>query len=237
MAEARYDAIAEFYQATFSRGDDPDVARLLDLLGPPADLHVLDLACGHGRLSRELARRGAVVLGVDLSRALLHAAEAAERAEPLGIRYTHGDAAAPSWLDSDRFDAVTCCFGLSDIDDFDGAAATIARALHPGGRFVFSILHPCFPGSPEVSSAWPTGGRYHDERYWRADGSLSTLRRQVGAHHRTLSTYLNTLRRHGLHLDEMTEPAPPGGRNGQREDADRFPTTLIARLVKDADTD
>ena len=194
---------------------------MLDLLGSPAGLRVLDLACGHGRLTRELARRGALVLGVDLSRALLDAAEDAERAEPLGIRYAHGDAAAPTWLDADRFDAVTCCFGL---------------ALRPGGLFVFSILHPCFPGSPGVSSAWPTGGRYHDERHWRADAQFSTLRRQVGAHHRTLSTYFNTLRHHGLRWDEMVEPAPPGNRNDQREDADRFPTTLIARLVKDTGT-
>jgi SAM-dependent methyltransferase len=236
MAEARYDAIADFYQATFSRLDDPDVACLLELLGPAAGLRVLDLACGHGRLSRQLARRGATVLGVDLSRALLAAAETAERAAPLGIRYLHGDAAAPTWLHGDRFDAVTCCFGLSDIDDLDGAAASVAQALRPGGLFVFSILHPCFPGSPGVSSAWPTGGGYHDEGYWRADGELSTLRRQVGANHRTLSTYLNTLRRHGLRLDELAEPAPPASGNDQRENADCFPTTLIARLIKGADT-
>ncbi len=235
MAQARYDAIAEFYEAGFSQAADPDVLRLLDLLGPPAGRRVLDLACGHGRVTRELARRGAMVLGVDLSAALLAKAEAAERAEPLGVRYLHGDAASPQWLGGDRFDAVVCSFGLSDIDDLDGAVGTVALALRAGGMFVFSILHPCFPGSPNVSSAWPAGG-YHDEGLWFADGALSTLRRQVGANHRMLSTYLNTLRHHGLRLDELQEPAPPSESSDKRPDAHRFPVSLIARAVKDTDT-
>jgi SAM-dependent methyltransferase len=232
MAEARYDAIADFYQAGFSESTDPDVLGLLDLLGSPSGLRVLDLACGHGRVTREIARRGGTVLGVDLSRALLAKAEAAERAEPLGIRYLHADAATPHWLHGERFDAVVCGFGLSDIDDLDGAAASVALALRPGGAFVFSIPHPCFPGSPGVSGAWPTGGSYRDEGFWRADGQLSTLRRQVGANHRMLSTYLNTLRHHGLRLDELTEPAPPSAWSDQRPDAHGFPTSLIARLIK-----
>ena len=236
MAQARYDAIADFYEAGFSHGADPDVLRLLDLLGPPAGRRVLDLACGHGRVTREIARRGGIVLGVDLSAALLAKAEAAERAEPLGVRYLHGDAADPGWLGGERFDAVVCSFGLSDIDDLDGAISTVALALRAGGVFVFSILHPCFPGGPNVSSAWPAGGGYHDEGLWFADGALSTLRRQVGANHRTLSTYLNTLRHHGLHLDELQEPAPPSEWSDKRPDADRFPVSLIARVIKDTDT-
>lgn len=131
---------------------------------------------------------------------------------------------------------MVCSFGLSDIDNLDGAIATVALALRPGGVFVFSILHPCFPGSPNVSSAWPTGGSYHDEGLWFADGVLSTLRRQVGANHRTLSTYLNTLRHHGLRLDEIQEPAPPSQWSDTRPNAHRFPTSLIARALKDTDT-
>ena len=49
----------------------PMSVALFELLGPSAGKRVLDLACGHGRISRELARRGARVVGVDLSGALL----------------------------------------------------------------------------------------------------------------------------------------------------------------------
>ena len=35
------------------------------------------------------------------------------------------------------------------------------------------------------------------------------VRREVGSNHRTLSTYLNALTRHGFALDSVAEPAPP----------------------------
>jgi SAM-dependent methyltransferase len=222
MAEARYDAIADFYVAGWPDVyDDPPSVALFDLLGPVDGLRVLDVACGHGRISRELARRGAHVVGVDLSAALV---EKAESVESLGNRYLHADITSTTLLDGAGFHAAVCGFGLSDIDDLDRAAGAIARAVRPGAVFVFSILHPCFPGDGhEVSGSWPSAGRYHDEGWWRADGAVSSLRRQVGANHRTLSTYLNTLRRHGLWTDELAEPGPAD---------ERYPLFLVARCVK-----
>ncbi len=51
----------------------------------------------------------------------------------MGIRYVHADIAAaiPAGLAADTFDAVTCNFGLSDIDDLDGAIATVQAVLKP----------------------------------------------------------------------------------------------------------
>ncbi|SDH02943.1 class I SAM-dependent methyltransferase [Nonomuraea jiangxiensis] len=233
---ARYDDIADFYAAGWTDAiEDPASASLLDLLGPVAGRRVLEIACGHGRIARELARRGADVVGADISAALLGKAEAAEREIPLGIRYVHADVSLPDSRDGSRFDAVVCSFGLSDIDDLDGAVAGAAGALRAGGVFVCSILHPCFPGGREVSGSWPGDGRYHAEGWWRADGELSTLRRQVGANHRTLSTYVNTLRRHGLWVDGLAEPEPAREWADRRPDAARFPVFLVMRCVKIGD--
>jgi SAM-dependent methyltransferase len=231
---ARYDDIADFYVAGWTDMiDDPASVRLLDLVEPIAGRRVLEIACGHGRISRALARRGAEVVGVDLSSVLIGKARAAERDTPLGIRYVHADVAAPDIPGvSGPFDTVVCSFGLSDIDELDGAVAGAARALRPGGVFACSILHPCFPGGRGVAPSWPGDARYHAEGWWRADDELSGLRRQVGANHRTLSTYVNTFRRHGLWLEEMAEPEPAPEWAAKRPDAARFPVFLVLRCVK-----
>src|SRR6478752_9080119 len=107
MADARYDAVADFYEAGWADAlADPVVVALLDLLGPVAGLSVLDVACGHGRITAELARRGAEPVGVDISAALL------AKAAP-GPRYLHGDVSAPGVLDvlgDVSFDAAVCSF-------------------------------------------------------------------------------------------------------------------------------
>jgi SAM-dependent methyltransferase len=183
-------------------------------------------------MTRELARRGASVTGIDISTALIGKALEAEREHPLGIRYLRADVASPIGLGDGVFDAVTCNFGLSDIDDLDQAMGVIGAALRPGGYFVFSILHPCFPGAASVSSSWPTKGRYYDEGLWTADAARSPLRRQVGANHRTLSTYLNTCRRHRLWVDRLSEPAPDPRWAQERPHADRAPVYLVTRCLK-----
>jgi 2-polyprenyl-3-methyl-5-hydroxy-6-metoxy-1,4-benzoquinol methylase len=229
--EARYDAVADFYAAGWAGGDDPVSVSLAVLTGDVAGRRVLEIACGHGRITRELARQGAAVTGVDISGAMIANAESAEREKPLGIQYVRADVADPALLPGEVFDVVVCSFGLSDIDDLDGTLANTHRLLRQDGVFAFSILHPCFAGGADVSGSWPSGGTYYDERWWQADGSLSTLRQQVGANHRSLSTYLNSLRRHGLLLDEIAEPAPAAEWAATRPDAARFPVFLVARCL------
>ena len=231
MAVARYDAVADFYISGFDSVDDSVLVSLLDLLGPLDGLRVLDVACGHGRLTRELARRGGDVSGIDISGNLIAKAREIEQNERLGIRYVHADVTSSELLRGGTYDSVTCSFGLSDIDDLAGAISAISTALRPGGSFVFSILHPCFSGGKDISGSWPSTGSYYDEGHWTAQDALSALRRQVGANHRMLSTYLGILRRHDLWLDQIAEPLPPQDWD-QAHDADRKPVFLVARSIK-----
>lgn len=232
---ARYDAVADFYeQFAPDIYDDPPMQALLRLIGSVAGLQILDLACGHGRLARELARRGARVVGVDLSAALLAKARAREQANPLQISYVHADVATPGALEGASFDAAGCSFGLSDIDDLDGAIATVARLVRQGGFFAFSIVHPCFPGwlPKQASPSWQPGHSYYQEGWWRADGPAHGLRPKVGANHRMLSTYLNTFARHGLPVEEVVEPAPEADWIEHAPDIGPVPVYLVARCRK-----
>jgi 2-polyprenyl-3-methyl-5-hydroxy-6-metoxy-1,4-benzoquinol methylase len=64
------------------------IVKALDL---PAGAKVLDLCCGQGRHSLELARRGFQVVGVDLSEALLYAARKRAESEGLSVTFLHCD--------------------------------------------------------------------------------------------------------------------------------------------------
>src|SRR5258708_40057570 len=95
----RYNEIADPYHDTV--GDtppDPATAALLELTGSVSGRRLLDLACGQGRIARALARRGAGVVGVDISEALLERARAAERRDGLVITYLYGDVSLPDPL-------------------------------------------------------------------------------------------------------------------------------------------
>lgn len=229
----RYDAVADFYEQ-FTRDiyGDPPTAALLHLIGNVTNRRLLDLACGQGRLSRELARRGAQIVGVDLSAAMLERARAREEEHPLHIRYVHADVTTQTTLDKESlFDGITCSFGLSDIDDLEGAITTVARLLRPGGFFAFSILHPCFPGweSTQANPSWSPERGYYIEGWWRALTPTNGLRPKVGAHHRMLSTYLTTLARHQLVVEEIIEPPPPAEWLAAPPNVGPVPVYLVAR--------
>jgi 2-polyprenyl-3-methyl-5-hydroxy-6-metoxy-1,4-benzoquinol methylase len=234
VGEARYDRVADSYAIGPDDYSVPATRCLLQLTGRVAGLRVLDIACGHGIIAREMARRGARVVAIDVASGLLQRAHALEADDRLGVTYVQADASSATTLIGEHFDVAVCNFGLSDIDNLDGLCANVARLLVAGGRFVFSILHPCFPGVADVSSSWPTTGRYYDEGWWLAQGQLSALRREVGAHHRMISTYLNATTLNGLVLDAIEEPPPDEHWTERRPGTAALPVYVVVRCTRSA---
>lgn len=219
MTTAAYDAIAEWYDQSIREkallsADDVIAAAVWEATGDVAGRLVCDLACGQGDMARHLAQRGARVVGVDISQKLLEIARREEEAEPLGILYHHADAQALPPLGAEPFDGVLCSLALMDIPDLVAASAGIGRLLRPGGWLVVSLTHPCFQTPP--------GRSYHEEGFWRSDNP-DGVRGQVGAHHRTLGTYLNALADAGLLMEHVAEPRLPNRPT---------PPVLVARCRK-----
>jgi SAM-dependent methyltransferase len=108
---------------------------LLRLLRPA--LSVLDVGCGPGTLTREIARlvAPAAVVGMDRSRAMIRTAEAAmtQGGEDNLVFYV-GDIRESAW--NDEFDVVNAARALAWIPDPGRALARMARAAVPGGRVV-----------------------------------------------------------------------------------------------------
>jgi demethylmenaquinone methyltransferase / 2-methoxy-6-polyprenyl-1,4-benzoquinol methylase len=96
----------------------------------------LDVACGTGSLTRDLAKRvgpEGYVLGVDFSRGMLRGARS--RPAP-NIEYRLGDATDLEGVPSGTFDAATIAYGARNIPDLDALFSEMARCLRPGGVVV-----------------------------------------------------------------------------------------------------
>ena len=101
----------------------------------PSDANVLDLCCGTGALTRELAHRvpHGHVTGVDFSPQMLMVAR--NHKGPSNITYQEADVLCLPFA-SGTFDAATMAFSMRNITDFAACLREIARVVKAGGSFV-----------------------------------------------------------------------------------------------------
>ena len=114
------------------------IAGLAELPGA----QILDVGCGGGILAEAMARRGAQVVGIDLSAkplrvAQLHALESGVG----GLQYREVAAEALAEECPGRFDVVTCMEMLEHVPDPASIVRACAQLTRPGGRVFFSTLN------------------------------------------------------------------------------------------------
>jgi SAM-dependent methyltransferase len=142
QARPAYDALASTYDAFTA---DYDYERWLTVLHGLAAEHgargrrLLDVACGTGRSFEPMLRRGYEVMACDISPAMVERATA--RLESSGGSAAVADMRRlPDW---GTFDLVTCLDDavnyLHSGVDLDAAFRSVARALRPGGFYVFDV--------------------------------------------------------------------------------------------------
>lgn len=189
---------------------------LLRAVGSVRGLKALDVGCGQGWFSRQLARRGARVVGIDWSSNMIRRAHDHEKQHRLGVKYVQCDASKiETHFAQKSFDLVTSCMALMDMPRIDDVVASISRVLKPKGRFVFSVSHPInsAPKShwlrPKIGhhGPWLLDG-YFDEGpndiLWKLRGSEQTLR--APHWHRTLAGWFRLIKANDLVVTGLWEP-------------------------------
>ena len=195
----------------------------------PGEL-VLDIACGNGNYARRLARGGAKVIGFDASPTFIKRAREISGSEGLAIEYRVLDATdeeAMIGLGDGRFDAAVCSMAVMDLPAITPLLRAVRRLLKPGGRFVFSVPHPCFNSSKlrltaemiEEEGKLSQVFGVHISEYLRSTTYLSTgIINQPEPHylfHRSLATLLGECFAAGFVVDSLEEPAFAPGSNAK----------------------
>jgi len=252
---AAWDENAAFWDQRMGEGNDwvevltwPATLRLLELR---AGERVLDVACGNGLTSRRMAALGAEVVAFDFSaemiaRAHQRPAEHAGRIEYRVLDATDG--AALLALGEGRFDAALCHMALFDMAEIGPLLGALARLLRPGGRFVFSVLHPCFNNSRTLQMAemQDNAGQVVTTYAVKVCGYMTPTVSQGAAiagqprlqlyFHRPLQSLLGACFEAGFVLDGLEERAfPPDHPGGSQPlswggNYSEIPPVLVARV-------
>lgn len=102
---------------------------------------VVDIGCGGGILAESMAKKGAVVLGIDLSEKALKVADLHSLETGINIHYELVSAEALAAREGARFDVVTCMEMLEHVPDPAAVVAACAALVKPGGHVFFSTIN------------------------------------------------------------------------------------------------
>jgi SAM-dependent methyltransferase len=183
-----------------------------EAIGSCDGLSVLDAGCGEGYMAREIASRGAKqVVGIDMSRPLIEAAEAAISGRT-NLSFKVADVAHLPFPNR-TFDVVLANHLMNDLPDIAGPIQEFSRVLRPTGRLVILMLHPCFYGLRAERQAIRRHldvDEYFSPRvirqHFEVDGIVSP--ETTTSWLRPLESYTRTLAAAGFHLVDLREPHP-----------------------------
>ncbi|MFC5939546.1 class I SAM-dependent methyltransferase [Corynebacterium choanae] len=180
------------------------------LLGDVSDKDVLEFGCGSAPCGRWLARDGVgSIVGLDISLGMLRHGIDPTTKEP-SIPLVQADACRMPFADN-SFDVAFTAYGaIGFVADSQGLMQEIARVLRPGGKLVFSVLHPfrwVFADDPGEDGLTAYLSYFDRTPYVERDPHSRTM--TYAEHHRTMGDRIRELLHAGFVLDDLIEPEWP----------------------------
>jgi ubiquinone/menaquinone biosynthesis C-methylase UbiE len=214
LARAGYDVYRDYLNTPAFLAMLPDVHGLKGI----------DIGCGEGHNTRQIAKQGARMTAVDIAEVFIEHARETERTDPLGID-CHVASAVELAFPDNHFDFATATMSLMDVPETDRALSEARRVVKPGGFLQFSICHPCFDTPHRRNLRDENGLTYAIEvgQYFRnMDGEVTEWlfgaapedlkqglpRFKTPRFTHTISEWLNLLVDIGFVLERIEEPTP-----------------------------
>lgn len=203
-----------------------DRPAVLELVGDVAGKRVLDAGCGPGLYSEALLARGADVVALDASPAMV---ELARRRLGPAVRVVHADLAEPLPFAASEFDLIVCALVIHHLDDREQCLRELFRVLRPGGHVVVSTQHPTtdwlrkggsYFETKEEEDTWHRGGAAYTVHFWREP----------------LTAFCAAIADAGFLIERLVEPLPAPSMRERWPEAweklQREPWFLVLRLVR-----
>jgi ubiquinone/menaquinone biosynthesis C-methylase UbiE len=221
--------------------DHVNTPAFLEMLGDVKGLRGLDIGCGEGHNTREIAQLGASMTGIDISEKFIHYAQQKEDEHPLHIKYLHGSGLDLPF-DNESFDFCVAIMSLMDMAEHECAIEEAYRVLKTKGFFQFSITHPCFQ-TPKwewlknengEKTAMICGDYFRQPNgkieEWIFSSAPQELKDKfntfkIPIFDRTLSSWLNMLITAGFVLEKFVEPS------ADEETIKKFPQLADTRII------
>ncbi len=164
---------------SFTQGTGGECDFIEKEIGYDKKTKILDIGCGTGRHSIELARRGYTVVGIDLSESLLQRAREKASGQNLPIIFQKQDARnLPFFHEFDL--AIMLCEGAFPLMETDEMNFQIlqnaANALKPNGKLIFTTLNGLFPLFHSVKEFLDSQTKEGNAKYGNNTFDLMTFR-------------------------------------------------------------
>ncbi len=215
---------------------------LLRLLEPRRGETILDLACGQGFFAHEIAKAGAHVIGIDVSKRLIALAKKNNRGTD--TEFFVGKADRVSFLKNKSIDKIIIVLAIQNIESTAGVLKECARVLKSDGSLHIVLNHPAFRIPKESSWGWDEQAKV---QYRRIDQYLSESKTAITMHpgskasetttsfHRPLQFYFKALAKAGFATTVVEEwnshkKSEPGPR-AKAEDRARKEIPLFMAII------
>lgn len=194
----------------------PNLIRLMEIQKGET---VLDLACGPGFFSQELVKRGAKVIGVDVSKELIAIAKSQIGSLDRGrILYFTAPAHNLKFLKDESIDKILLVLAIQNMENPQAVFQECARVLKPQGKLFIVINHPAFRIPKESSWEWDSQKKI---QYRRINSYLSESKSKINMHpstgkssrvkeytisfHRPLQFYFKAIQKSGFAVSRLEE--------------------------------
>lgn len=246
MSNTSWGKVANWYDSLVGNKDSYQrkliLPNLIRLVKAKRGEVILDLACGQGFFSREFAKSGAKVIGVDISPELISIAK-----KDKSVEYHVAEADKLEFLKDKSIDKGVLILSLQNIENVNEVIKEASRVLKPHGKLFVVLNHPAFRIPKDSSWGWDDTKKI---QYRRLDSYLSEAKEAIQMHpgdkpwkktisfHRPLQYYFKLITKNNLLVSRLEEwsshkTSEEGPKKAMEDHARReFPLFLFLEAIK-----